>query len=167
MASPVVTNFVKQQGFSDLAEDASERQFRALNFQPLVIGPTVLVAIFLQSAPIFLGLSAVLWWAALLPQWNLFNAIHNQFFAAPRGLPRLGPAPAPRRFAMGMAASFMLGAGASILAGWTVAAIVLQAFVVVALTALLFGKFCLGSYVFLLLRGEVAFANRTLPWARN
>ncbi len=33
--------------------------------------------------------------------------------------------------------------------------------------ALIFGKFCLGSYVFHLLRGEAAFANRTLPWVRS
>jgi hypothetical protein len=34
-----------------------------------------------------------------------------------------------------------------------------------ALVALFFGKFCLGSYLFHLLRGDAAFANRTLPWA--
>jgi len=167
MASPVVSNFVRQQGFSDLPEESCESQFKALNFQPLVIGPLAAVAIFLQSGPLWLVLSGILWWSALLPAWNPFNAIHNAFFAGPRGLPRLGPAPAPRRFAMGMAATFMLGAGTSLVAGWTVAAFVLQAFVVVALIALLFGKLCLGSYVFHLLRGNAQFANHTLPWARS
>ena len=38
---------------------------------------------------------------------------------------------------------------------------------VVAFSALLFGRFCLGAYVFHLLRGEAAFANSTLPWARR
>ena len=37
----------------------------------------------------------------------------------------------------------------------------------VAFSLLLFGKFCLGAYVFHLLKGRVAFANSTLPWARG
>jgi hypothetical protein len=43
---------------------------------------------------------------------------------------------------------------------------VFQAFLVVAFLLLLLGKFCLGAWVFHVLRGEVAFANSTLPWAR-
>lgn len=43
----------------------------------------------------------------------------------------------------------------------------LEKMLVVALAALVFGKFCLGSYVFRLLRGEAAFAKRTLPWVRS
>jgi hypothetical protein len=35
-----------------------------------------------------------------------------------------------------------------------------------ALAALIFGRFCLGSYLFLLFTGRLGFANRTLPWAR-
>ncbi len=167
MVSPVVANFVEQQGFSEVPENSREQHFKALNFQPLIIGPAVLIAVLLQSPPLFLGLSGVLWWSALLHRWNPFSAFHNRFLAAARRLPPLGPVPAPRRFAMGMAATFMLGAGAALLAGWTIVAYVLQGFVLVALVALLFGKFCLGSYVFFLLRGDVAFANRTLPWARR
>jgi hypothetical protein len=68
---------------------------------------------------------------------------------------------------MGMAASFMLGVAISLIAGWGTSAIVLQGFVVVAISALLFGKFCLGSYIFHILRGNLSHANRTLPWARG
>ena len=68
---------------------------------------------------------------------------------------------------MGMAAAFMLGAGVSLLAGWGAAAVVLQLFVVVALSALLLGKLCLGSYVFHLLGRNLSFANSTLPWAKG
>jgi hypothetical protein len=64
-----------------------------------------------------------------------------------------------------MAASFRLLAGLSVLSGWMVAAYILEAFLVIAFAALLFGKFCLGAYVYHLLRGRVAFANSTLPWA--
>jgi hypothetical protein len=64
-----------------------------------------------------------------------------------------------------MAAAFSLGAGLALLAGRAPLAWVLQAFLVVAFVALLFGKFCLGAYVYHLLRGRTTFANSTLPWA--
>jgi len=38
---------------------------------------------------------------------------------------------------------------------------------VAAFSMLVFGKFCLGAYFFHVLRGESAFANRTLPWVRD
>ena len=79
----------------------------------------------------------------------------------------LTPAPMPRRFAQGMAAGFLLGAGLGLLAGQPLVSRVLQGFLVVAFSALLFGKFCLGAYVYHLLKGRVAFANSTLPWARG
>jgi len=66
-----------------------------------------------------------------------------------------------------VAAAFALGAGVAVLRGWTLAAWILEGFLVAAFSALLFGKFCLGAWVFHLLRGEVAFANSTLPWARK
>ena len=73
----------------------------------------------------------------------------------------------PRRFAQGMAAAFNLGSGIALLEGTPVTAWVLQAFLVVAFSSLLFGRFCLGAYVYHLLKGRVAFANSTLPWARG
>jgi len=36
---------------------------------------------------------------------------------------------------------------------------------VAALGALIFGRFCVGSYLFHLVTGEGAFAKRTTPWA--
>jgi hypothetical protein len=54
----------------------------------------------------------------------------------------------------------------SLLAGLNVLAWIFEALLVVAFSALLFGKFCMGAYVFHLLRGEARFANSTLPWAR-
>jgi hypothetical protein len=66
-----------------------------------------------------------------------------------------------------MAATFMLLIGVSLLAGASVAAWVLQALLLVALGALIFGGFCLGSFLFHLMRGQAAFATRTLPWSRG
>lgn len=167
MGTQATCNFVRQQGFSDSPDESASRMFRALNFQPRVVGLLVLAALLLQSPPLFLALSALLWWCALLPQWNPFDAVHNAIYGAVDGSARLDRAPAPRRFSMGMAGSFMLGVGASLLFGWGTAAIVLQVFLVVALVALVFGKLCLGSYIFYLLKGKASFANSTLPWSKG
>jgi hypothetical protein len=42
-----------------------------------------------------------------------------------------------------------------------------QGFIVVAFSMLLFGKFCLGAYIFHLLKGKINFANETMPWQNN
>jgi hypothetical protein len=167
VASPVISNFMKQQGFPDEPADACNMRFQGLYFQPRIVLPLVLVGILFQSGWLFLGLSAILWWNTLLPGLNPFEAAYNRFVAPRRGTGPLTPAPMPRRFAQGMAAAFLLGAGAALFAGWPVASCVLQGFLVVAFLALLFGRFCLGAYLYHLLKGRVAFANSTLPWARS
>ncbi len=159
------TNFVRQQGFAETSTETSTCQYSALMWQPRIIGVLVVIGLILQPWPYFLVLSALLWWNALLPALNPFDALYNQLVAKPRGLPRLDPAPAPRRFAQGMAGTFMLGIGLSLLFDfrplfWTLAALLL-----IALSALIFGRFCLGSYLFFLFTGKSDFANRTLPWS--
>src|SRR6266487_3542889 len=77
----------------------------------------------------------------------------------------LSESPGPRRFAQGMAAVFMLAAGLTLLPGWRTASYVFQGLLVVAFAALLLGKFCLGAYVYHLLKGNVALANGTCPWS--
>ncbi len=64
-----------------------------------------------------------------------------------------------------MAAVFMLASGLTLLQGWSTASYVFQGLLAVAFAALLFGKFCLGAYVYHLLRGNVALANGTCPWS--
>jgi hypothetical protein len=166
MSSFAVRNFMKQQGFLEEPDNVCDMHFSALYFQPRIVGALVLVAIVLSSAVLFFVLSAVLWWNVVLPKWNPFEAFYNRALARPRRRPLLTSAPPARRFAQGNAAAFMLVAGLALLKGWLITAWVIEAFLVVALAALLFGKFCLGSYIFQLLRGRVAFANSTLPWAR-
>jgi len=165
--SPAITNFMRQQGFADEPPDACDMHFEGLYFQPRIVFPCVLVAILLQSAPLFFAISALLWWNTLVPRLNPFELVYNHLVAPRRDRLRLVPAPGPRRFAQGMAAAFTLGSGLALLVGAALVAWVLQALLVVAFSALLFGRFCLGAYVFHVLRGEVAFANRTLPWARG
>jgi len=167
MSSSVVSNFMKQQGFPDEPDDACNMHFQGLYFQPRIVFPLVLVAILLQSAWLHLAISAVLWWNTLIPSLNPFELAYNRWVARPRGRAGLSPAPKPRRMAQGMAAAFSLGAALALLYGQPVFAWVMQAFLVVGFSALLFVKFCIGAYVFHLLKGRVAFANSTLPWARR
>jgi hypothetical protein len=173
MSSSPVRNFMRQQGFAEEPSDACDMHFAGLYFQPSLVFPAVLVAIALQlasvplSAALHVVISAVLWWNTLLPTANPFELAYNRWIAAPRGRPPLLPAPGPRRFAQAMAAAFNLGAALALAQGALVLAWLLQLMLVLAFSALLFGRFCLGAYVYHLLRGRVAFANSTLPWARG
>ncbi len=166
MISPTIRNFMRQQGFTEEADSACDMHFSGLYFQPRIVGLFVLIAILLQSPGFFFVLSAVLWWNVIFRKWNPFEMFYNAVFAVPRGKPPLVPAPPARAFAQGMAAAFMLVIGLALTTGWIVTAWVFEGLLVAAFTALLFGKFCLGAYVYHVLRGRVAFANSTLPWAR-
>jgi hypothetical protein len=171
MSSPVVQNFMRQQGFGDEPADACNMHFAGLYFQPRIVFPTVIVAILLQwvsvaaSAGLHFAISAVLWWNTLFPALNPLELAYNRWVARPRGRLELVPAPGPRRMAQGMAAAFNVGAGVALVYGTMPLAWALQAMLVVAFSALLFGRFCLGAYVYHLLKGRVAFANSTLPWS--
>src|SRR5438093_13268555 len=143
MARSAVMNFMKQQGFTQEPLDRAALRFRGLQFQPTIVGSMMLVGILTQSPAIFLLLSALLWLNVLVPAANPFENLYNRLVARPRGRPLLTRAPGPRRFAQGMAATFMMAAGLSLLLGWTAAAYAFEEFIAVALGALLLGKFCL------------------------
>jgi len=159
-------NFVRQQGFHEASTGSCAYQFPALMLQPRIIGILVLLGVLLQSWAYFLALSAVLWWNVAVPRLNPVDALYNLAVAKPRGLPLLGPAPGPRRFAQGVAGTFLLGTAGCLLLDLRGAAWSLEALLLAALAALIFGRFCLGSYVFHLVTGQAGFANRTLPWSR-
>jgi hypothetical protein len=159
-------NFVRQQGFRDASPKACNYQYLALMWQPRAIGILVLVGLVVQVWPYFLALSALLWWNVVLPTLNPFDALYNRLVAKPKGLPRLSPAPAPRRLAQAVAESFMLLIGLSLLSGLSSLSWALEALLLGVLGVLSFGRFCLGSYLFLLLKGHADFAYRTLPWSR-
>jgi hypothetical protein len=167
MASSSEVNFVRQQGFREAAAPSCGLHYRALVFQPRIVGVVLAAAVVLQAWYLFLPLGALLWWNAVAPEANPFDAAYNLLLAGRGGRLRLEPAPPPRRFAQGMAGSLMIAIGLALLAGATVLAWVLEAFVVAAFSALVFGKFCLGSYIFYWMRGEGEFANRTLPWSKE
>jgi uncharacterized protein DUF4395 len=157
-------NFVRQQGLKDASPQTCGYQYRALMWQPRVIGVIVLVAMVFQARLVFLGLGALLWWNAALPRLNLFDALYNHLVAGPKGLAGLGPAPPPRRFAQAIAGTFALAIGLALSTGRPALAWLFEVFLIVALAALIFGRLCLGSYLYHLSTGQAEFANATLPW---
>lgn len=159
-------NFVRQQGFQDETAEACASRYPALMWQPRAIGVLVLAGLATQSWRFFAALGVVLWWNALVPRLNPFDVLSNALVAKPNGRPRLGPAPGPRRFAQGMAGTFMLAIAGCLAGGWSLLAWIIEGALVVALAGLIFGRFCLGSYLFHVLRGRAGFAARTTPWAR-
>jgi hypothetical protein len=167
MASSSEVNFVRQQGLRDAAAPSCGLHYRALVFQPRMVGVVLVAAVVLQAWYLFLPLGALLWWNAVAPEANPFDAAYNLALAGREGRPRLEPARPPRRFAQGMAGTLMIVVGLALLGGATIVAWVLEALVVAAFAALVFGKFCLGSYLWFWMRGEGDFANRTLPWSKE
>ena len=93
MSSPAVNNFMRQQGFPAEPADACDMRFEGLYFQPRIVFMLVLVAVVLQSAALFLLISALLWWNVLVPAGNPFERAYNRWIAVPRGRLPLGPAP--------------------------------------------------------------------------
>jgi hypothetical protein len=158
-------NFIVQQGFDEPAPAVCPRQYSALHFQPRTVFLWIVTGIVSQSPLVFYLLCAVLWWSALLPNFNPFDALYNLIFGSNRfaAFP-LTPAPAPRRTAQAMAGVFALACGLFLHFGLFTAAYVVEGVFVAAVLALILGGFCLGSFVFHLLSGKAAFACHTLPW---
>ena len=172
MMSAAIRNFMKQQGFADESPMPATCTSQASISSRASLGRSSWPGIILHAAgfivsaaALFFVLSALLWWNVTFPALNPFEQFYNHVLALPRGKAVLVPAPGPRRFAQAMAAAFTLIAGIAILQGWTLTARIFEVFLVAAFSMLLFGKFCLGAYIYHLLRGEFAFANATLPWA--
>jgi hypothetical protein len=158
-------NFIRQQGFEAVDARSCKSLYTALMFQPRVVGILVVAGVLLQESPLFLTLSVVLLWSALLPAMNPFDWLHDTLVGARNAIP--GLTPAPRRFAQGLAATFMLLIGLSLRQGLDMLAWVLEAFVLIAIGLVIAGRFCFGSFVFHVLSGNGEFARRTLPWGRG
>lgn len=158
-------NFVRQQGFRDASPHACEFRYPALMFQPRAVGLLLVAGILLQEAWFFFALGALLIWSAFFPRLNPFDALYNLAAARGKGRPALPPAPGPRRFAQALAGTLMLVVGAAQVSGWHWVVAGVEVFLLAAVGALVFGKFCLGSFLFLHLKGEADFARRTAPWA--
>ena len=159
-------NFILQLGFEDPAPAVVPLQYSALVFQPKVVFLGVVAGILFQSSAIFAALGALLWWSALFPKLNPFNALYNRTIGSRLGAFRLGPSPAPRRGAETEAGAVALTSALLIHAGFSLAAYVVEAIFLAAALAVVIGSFCFGAFTYHLLRGRWRFALQTLPWAR-
>ena len=142
--------FIRMQGFTTPHVD--EELYSALMLQPRIIGVIVAVGVVSQSPWLFLALSVVLLWSALVPTRNPFDAIYNHAIAGPRTLPPMATAPAPRRFAMGMAGTVALTIGIALLAGAAITAWVFEGLFAVAVLQVVFGDVCGAANLFHLLQ---------------
>jgi hypothetical protein len=142
--------FIRQQGFS--GETFPDSFYTALILQPRLVGCVAAAGVLLQSAWLFLALSAVLWLSALVPTRNPFDAIYNHVVAYRRGLPPLGAALMPRRFAAGEAGTVALAIGVALAAGATIAAWIIEGVLIGGVISAVFADFCLGAYTYHLLR---------------
>jgi hypothetical protein len=165
--SRVDRNFVLQQGFEDAAPASCSMLTPALLFQPRIVAFLVLLGTILQSPGIFAVLWALLWWSAALPRRNPFEALYHATRGRRTAAVRLGPAPAPRRFAQALAGLLAISIAMALASGHHRTAHILEAVLLVAVAALVTIRFCLGSFLFHLLRGRFGFALRTLPWSRG
>jgi hypothetical protein len=157
-------NYVRQQGFKQATPPACEYLYPALMWQPRVAGVLVALGVLAESGWYFVALSAVFWFSVLFPRLNPFDAIYDRLVLKRIGHAAVGPAPAPRRFSMGMAATFMLVVGLSILGGQPALAWTFEVILLFAIGLMIFGRFCIGSYLYHHLSGQRLFANKTLPW---
>jgi hypothetical protein len=138
--------FIRSQGF--LHEDPDDQLYSALMLQPRIVGAFTVIGVLLQSPWVFLALSAALFWSALVPRLSLFDAIYNYVVAHPRDLAPLEAAPAPRRFAGGLAAMFMSAIGVALVTGARGAAWVLEGVLAIAVVAVVFGRSCAGAELY-------------------
>jgi hypothetical protein len=151
--------FIRQQGFdTPLTDDF----YTALMLQPRLIGAIVALGIVVQSPVLFLVLSGVLLWSALVPSRNPFDAIYNHAVARRRGLSPLVAAPAPRRFAMSMAGTVALTIGIALLVNANITAWVFEGLFTVALIQVIFGDVCGAANLYHLLhRSRMAGSSRS------
>jgi hypothetical protein len=130
--------------------------YAALMLQPRLVGAIVALGIVVQRPFPFLVLAIALLWSALVPSWSVFDGIYNYTVARPRQLARLSAAPAPRRFAAGLAGTFAFAIGIALLGGAVVTAWVLQGMLAVAVIQVIFRDACAGANVYHLLRRILA-----------
>jgi len=142
--------FIRMQGVT--APHVDEELYSALMLQPRIIGVIVVLGIAVQRPLLFLILSAVLLWSALVPSRNPFDAIYSYLVARPRGLAPLDVAPAPRRFAMGMAGTVALTIGIALAVGASITAWVFEGLFAVAVIQVVFGDICGAANLFHMLQ---------------
>jgi hypothetical protein len=135
--------FIRSLGYLD--PHADDHLYSALMLQPRVVGGTTLIGVLLQTPAVFFALSAALAWSAVFPALSVFDAIYNYGVARRRGLAPVAVAPAPRRFAGGLAAIITFATAIALVTGARTTGWALEALLVVAVTGVVVGRACAGA----------------------
>ena len=143
---PSNVDFIRQQGFT--TEGCQDGLYSALMFQPRVIAGLVISGVVVQSPWLFVALAAVLWWSALVPRHNPFDAFFNRVMADPTRLAAMPAAPPTRRFSQAMAATFSMSIAMTLFAGASYAAWLLEGVFVAASMSVVVRRLCLPAYMF-------------------
>src|SRR6185503_4119975 len=138
---PSKDDFIRQQGFT--TDGCQDGLYSALMFQPRVIAGVVISGVVVQSPWIFLALATVLWWSALVPSHNPFDAFFNRAMADPMRLRAMPAAPAPRRFSQAVAATFAMSIAMTLLAGASHAAWLIEGVSVAGSMSVVVRRVCL------------------------
>ena len=146
---PSNVDFIRQQGFT--TEGCQDGLYSALMLQPRVIAAVVIAGVVLQSPWMFLTLATVLWWSALVPNHNPFDAFFNHVMADPMRLAAMPAAPPPRRFSQAAAATIAMSIAMSLFTGASHAAWLFEGVFVAGSMSVVVRRFCLPAYVYHLL----------------
>jgi len=111
---PSKFDFIRQQGFA--TEGCQDGLYSALMFQPRMIAGVLILGVVLQSPWLFLALATVLWWSALVPSHNPFDAFFNRVMADPTRLAAMPAAPLARQFSQAMAGTLALSIASTLFA---------------------------------------------------
>jgi hypothetical protein len=146
---PSKVDFIRQQGFT--TDGCQDGLYSALMFQPRVIAGAVILGVVLQSPWLFLALSAALWWGALVPRHNPFDAFFNRVIADPTRLAAIPVAPPPRRFSQAAAGMVALTIAVTLLTGESHAAWLIEGVFVAGSMSVVVRRLCLPAHLYHLL----------------
>jgi len=135
------------QGYSGLSDETKRQIDLAQRFKPAVCAAVAVVALVTQSLPVALLGVLLGYWAAFFP-YHPVDVLYRGVLQPLLRAPDLGPDPAPRRFACGMAATLLLIGALGWAAGLTVVGQVFVGMTAIALLALVVADFCSGSFVY-------------------
>ena len=120
-----------------------------LRWTPTLSATFILLGTILHQPYILWAFAAIAFVGAA--GWNAFDALFNYGVRFALRLPRLPRNPAPRRFAMALAAIWAAVTGALFAAGWTLSGLVAGILLLIAAVTVSTTQFCIGSWLWWLL----------------
>ena|SRR5579859_8432 len=140
------------QGFACDSDPRVADSVRWLRFTPALSAMSIIAGTALRSPTVLWGFAFIA--AVGAAGWNLFDAVFNGIVRHWVHAPPLPPNPAPRRFAMAVAAVWSAGAGALMAAGLTWAGVAAGGALAVAGALVATTHFCLGSWMYRFVGGR-------------